>query len=221
MGLEDYIPDEWVWESWWASNEKAKEAAEKFKQQVRKASAWIKRTQKDEKKAKKQDMLLANFLVKLILNGKFDDVLELLFKLIDLGYPSNFLLGILSLIYIEVSDSIRNINNIEKIEFSYKWEEKIKFDDSNIDKQVQKRINFWVEDMIISSTNNYSNLLTNRLIKLLKKDEDNIKEFVSKIFIFFLEEINITINKKEALNISIFILSEVLKNIQTLDLEEI
>jgi hypothetical protein len=46
---------------------------------VKKASAGIKRTQKDEKKAKKQDILLANFLVQLILDRKYDNILVNLF----------------------------------------------------------------------------------------------------------------------------------------------
>lgn len=221
MSLEEYIPNEWVWESWWGSTEKVHEMSEKFKEQVRKASAWIKRTQKDEWKAKRQDMLLANFLVKIILNKKFDDVLELLFKLLDKWYSSNFLLWILSLVYIEISDKIREINNLEKINFDYFSEENIEFNDSSVDKQVKNRINFWVEDIILSSTADYSHVLTKRLIKLLDKKEDNILEFVSVVFAFFLKEINITIHKSEAQNISMFIIWEVVKKIKSLDLEEI
>lgn len=221
MGLEDYIPDEWPGESSWASAEKAREMSEKFKEQVRKASAWIKRTRKDEWKAKKQDMLLANFLVKIILNKKYDNILDLLFKLIDKWYSSNFLLWILSLIYIDISNKIRDINNLEKIIFNYFCKENIEFDDSNIDKQVKDRINFWVEDIILSSTVNYSNLLTKRLINLLEKKEDDILEFVSIVFAFFLRDINISIHKSEAQNISMFIIWEVLRKIKSLDLEEI
>ena len=218
MWLEDYIPDEWVWESGWASAEKAREAAEKFKEQVRKASAWIKRTQKDEGKAKKQDMLLANFLVKIILNKKFDDILDFLFKLIDKWYPSNFLLWILSLVYIDISDKIREMNNKESIVFDYKSPELIQFDDSKIDKQVSSRINLWIEDINLATTKDYSSIMTSRLISLLEKKEDDILLFVSKIFSFFLKEININIEKQESINISNFILSEILKNFKKLDL---
>jgi len=221
MSLDDYIPDESTSESGWASNEKATEKAEKFKEQSKKASAWIKRTQKDEKKAKKQDLLLANFLVKIILNKKFDDVLDLLFKLLDKWYPSNFLLWVLSLIYIEISDKIRLSNNLEKIEFSYINTEKIEFDDSNIDIQIKNRINFWVEDIILSVSANYSHILTKRLINLLEKKDDDILNFISKIFIFFLKEINITINKTQSDNIANFILKEVLKKIKSLNIEKI
>jgi len=221
MSLEDYIPDEGPGESGWASAEKAREAAEKFKEQVRKASAWIKRTQKDEKKAKKQDMLLANFLIKLILEKKFDDILDLLFKLIDKWYSSNFLLWILSLIYRDISNEIRKINGKENISFDYKSGAQIDFDEKNIDISVQNRINFWVEDIILSTSSDYSSLLTSRLINLLEKKQDDIIEFTSSVFTFFLKELNINIEKTESLNISNFILNEVLKNIKILELEEI
>jgi hypothetical protein len=97
----------------------------------------------------------------------------------------------------------------------------IEFDDSSININVKNRINFWVEDIILSSTSDYSHLLTSRLIKLVEKEDDNTLEFISTVFALFLKEINISIHKDEALNISKFILSEVLKKIKSLDLEEI
>ena len=221
MSLEEYTPDESVWESWWVSYDKAHEMSEKFKEQVRKASAWIKRTQKDEWKAKKQDMLLASFLVKIIISKKFDNILDLLFKLLDKWYSSNFLLGVLSLIYPEISDRIRETNNLEKINFNHKESELIEFNDSNININVKNRINFWVEDIILSSTSDYSHLLTSRLIDLIEKNDDDVLIFISTVFAFFLKEINISIHKDEAINISKFILSEVLKKIKSLNIENI
>jgi hypothetical protein len=166
-------------------------------------------------------MLLANFLVKIILNRKFDDILDLLFKLIDKWYPSNFLLWILSLVYIDISNKIRDINNIEAIVFDYKVGEQIDFNSPEVDPQVKKRINFWVEDIIFSSTADYSHLLTNRLIELLERKEDDILIFVKSVFNLFLKDINITISDLESNNILMFIIWEILKKIKSLDLEEI
>jgi len=221
MSLDDFTPDLDSSEGWWNSAESNKEQSEKFQEKAKKAWAWIQRTRKDEKKAKKWDMLLANFLVKIILNKKFDDLLDPLFKAIDLWYPSNFLLWILSLVYIDISNKIRESNWIEKIEFNYDSKEKVKFDDHAIDSRIKNRINFWVEDIILSVSVEYSNVLTKRLIKLIEIRDDTIINFVSYVFIFFLKEINVTIENKEAANISNFIISEVLKKIKKLDLENI
>ena len=58
MSVEDYgAVDEWS-ESWSQSSE----ISEKYKAAAKKAGAGIKRTQKDEKKAKKYDFLLAALL---------------------------------------------------------------------------------------------------------------------------------------------------------------
>lgn len=221
MSLEEFAPDIDSSENSWNSAESSKEISEKFKKQIKESWSWIKRTKKDEKKAKKQDMLLANFLVKIIINKKFDDLLELLFRLIDKWYPSNFLLWILSLVYIEISDKIRENNKLEKIKFNYYSKQEIKFDESIIDQEVKNRINYWVEDIILSISADYSHILTERLTNLIEKKDDEILTFISKVFIFFLNEINITISKNEADNISNFILSEVYKKIKWLDIEKI
>lgn len=220
MSLDEFTPDIDSSESGWNSAESSKEMSEKFKEQVKKAWAWIKRTRKDEKKAKKQDMLLANFLVQIIINKKFDDLLWLLFKLVDSWYPSNFLLWILSLVYIEISNKIRASSCLELIDFSYYSKEEIEFDDETVSIKVKWRINHWVEDIILSVSADYSHIMTKRLIKLLENKDDDIINFVSNVFVFFLKEINITINKTEAFNISNFILSEVLKKIKSLEVEE-
>ena len=120
MSLEEYAPDIDSWEGWWQSSEQVKEVSEKFKDSVKKGSAWIKRTQKDESKAKKHDLLLANFLVKIIINKKYDILSDDLFKSLNSGYPSNFILWILSLINMEISDKIRELSQKEKISFKKK-----------------------------------------------------------------------------------------------------
>lgn len=222
MSLDEYISDESSPESAGGSTERAKEVSEKFKEQVKKASSWIKRTKKDESKAKKQDMLLAYFLVQLILNKKYDNILELLFKLLDRWYPSNFLLWIISLIYIDISNKIREISNKELVDFKYKnlLIEK-EFDDKNIDEEIKKRINSWVEDTILASTIDYSSLITSRLIETIQKKDQEVVNFISTVFAFFLKEINITIKKSEADNISSFILWEILSKIKKLNIEKI
>ena len=218
MSLEEYIPSEWVSESWASWAEKASEVSEKFKESVKKASSWIARTRKDEKKAKKQDMLLASFLVKIILNKKYDSLLEKLFELIDLWVPSNFLLWVMSLVYIDISNEIRKNSAKKPIEFSYFSENKIEFSDLN--KDIRARITSWIEDIYDSVVIEYSSLMTKRLVDLLDKEE-KIIDFIALVFWFFLKDINIQISEKEAKNIAEFIVSEVLKNLKTLKLEKI
>ncbi len=220
MWLEDYIPSEWVSEDWWASVEQVKEVSEQYKKQAAKSAAWIKRTQKDEKKAKTYDMLLAWFLVHIIVDDRFRWILDDLIWLIHKWYPSNFILGIISLVYIDISNKIREIWNKEYIEFNYKTEIRKEFNNSTIDLEVKNRINLWIDDIVNSVSIEYSSVLTKRLIWFLESQEDIII-FISKVFMLFLNDININISLSKSQNISEFIISEVLIKLKKLKLDDI
>ena len=221
MSLEDFAPDiENSQESWWNATEKTKEVSEVFKEAVKKATARTQRVQKDEKKAKKSDFLLANFLVQIIVNKKYDILLRDLLAVRDLWYPPHFLLGILSLISIEVSHAIRDISHKKYIQFDFFEAQTTEFDDNHLNNAIKKRINEWVEDIIDIVSLEYSSVLTQRLKEIIGNDE-YIIVFTAKVFTFFLQECNITINPNKAKNIADFILQEVQKSLSRLILEEI
>lgn len=221
MSLDEYSYDIDNSESPWSSPEQVKEVSEKFKESIKKASAWIAKTQKDEKKAKKYDFLLANFLVKIIIDKKYDSVLENIFKVMDFWYSSNFILWILSLINLEVSNKIREISWKEQIIFDFRLEEIWEFDDNNMRKPIKDRINLWIEDMIDATTIDFSSIQNKRNIELLDKDWKVIIIFTAQIISFFLNEANISIKKDKAISISKFIISEVKSAMKSLKIEEI
>lgn len=221
MGLEDFSPDiessEWTWKS----SEAISEVSEKIKESSKKAAAWVKRTKQDEQKAKKYDFLLAWFLVKIIVDKKYDFILTELFKVMDDWYTSNFTLWILSLINTEISNKIRENNTKPLIVFKYEVKENVDFDNNNIDVEIKNRINYWIEDIIDSVIIDYSNIQTKKIIDLLQKDESIIFSYIANILWFFLKWLNINISKKQALSISDFIVNEVLKSIKKLKIEEV
>jgi len=220
MWLEDFIPSE----SWADAWPKSSEVSEKFKEAVKKAGAWIKRVQKDEKKARKFDLLLAAFLTQIIRNPKYDFLLEDLFKTLDSGYSSNFLLWILSLVYLPISDKIRELSSKNMIEFDYvKTFEKVNFDDNNLDESIKNRINFWLEDIIDIISIEYSSLQISQIKTLfLKREEYNqLLIFSSLVFEFFFEELNIEISQKKSQNYIDFIMQQVYTKIQTLESYEV
>lgn len=221
MSLDEYSYDIDNSDSPWSSPEQVKEISEKFKESIKKASAWIAKTQKDEKKAKKYDFLLANFLVKIIIDKKYDSVLENIFKVMDFWYSSNFILWILSLINLEVSNKIREISWKEQIIFDFRLEEIWEFDDNNMRKPIKDRINLWIEDMIDATTIDFSSIQNKRNIELLDKDWKVIIIFTAQIISFFLNKANISIKKDKAISISKFIISEVKSAMKSLKIEEI
>ncbi len=222
MWLEDFSPEidsiDSSWESW--INQSREASVEKASESAKKSAAWIARTQKDEKKAKKCDFLLASFLVKIIKDKRYDFLLDDLFACLDLNYPSNFLIWLLSLIYLPISDKIREKSKKQIIEFNYISKELKEFNDLTIDKEIQKRLNFWIEDIIDVLTIEYSSLLTQRLKKIYWKDRHLIL-LTSKIISFFFQEINITITAKKAQKFWEFILKEVYRKLLDIKIEKI
>ena len=215
MSLENYTPVESS--EWWSQST---EISEKFKESYKKSTSWIKRTRKDEKKSKKYDLLLAWFLVKIIIDKKYDWILNDLFKCSNYWYPSNFLLWILSLINNSISDNIRDISWKEKIIYNYKSENELKFDDNSLPIEVKNRINKWIEDITDVVSIEHSMITTKHLLTLFK-EKDLILNYTSIIFTFFLKESNIIINDNISQNISDFILKQIVLEIKKLKIEEI
>lgn len=203
MWLEDFTPVESA-ESWSSSAE----VSEKFKEAIKKWSAGIKRVQKDEKKAKKYDMILANFLVEIVRDGRFDILFEDIFTNISKWVSSKFILGVLSLIYSPISDKIRELAWKEKINFDFYMQERSIFSDDSIPEPVKNRINFWVEDISFSISLEPSTIVSHSLRSFLKKDEDLII-FSSKVFQFFLDKINIDIKDSKSLSYAEFIMKDI------------
>lgn len=217
MWLDDFVPSE-DFNKWSSSTE----VSEKFKEAVKKAWAWIKRVSKDEKKARKFDNILASFLVQIIKNEKYDFLLDDLFKSLDNWFSSNFLLWVLSLIYLPISDKIREISKKEIINFNYKKSFSIIEFSDDLDEEIKTRINLWVEDMIDITTIEYSSMQIKHMIELSKKDEFNyILNFSSKVFRFFFTEININISEKKSHDYVSFILEQVITKIKNINIEEI
>lgn len=219
MWLEDFIPSE----TWADAGPKSSEISEKFKESVKKSSAGIKRVQKDEKKAKKFDLLLASFLTQIIRNPKYDFLLDDLFKTLDNWYSSNFLLWILSLVYLPISDKIRELSKKELIDFQYvKTFEMVDFDD-DLDESIKKRINFWIEDITDIIGIEYSSLQIENIKKLFKQRETyhQLVVFSSVVFQFFFQELHIQISTSKSRSYIEFILWQIFQKINEIQTEEV
>jgi hypothetical protein len=76
----------------------------------------------------------------------------------------------LSLINIDISNRIREHNRKKLINFKYKADKIIAFDDKEFPKEVRTRINYWIEDIIDSVTLEYSSIQTEKIISCLEND---------------------------------------------------
>ena len=206
MSLEEFTPSEspeGSAETW--SN--SAEVSEKLKEAIKRWAAGIKRTQKDEKKAKKYDMLLAGFLVKIIIDKKYDFILSPLFSCLDKWFSSNLVLGILSLAHEEISEKIKSLSNKPYSLYEFKYSESIEFDDNIVDAQVKERINSWVEDISDIITLEYSSIQITELKKNFLSNKETLLIFTAQDTALY--------------SISEFILWEVENWIKNLEVEEI
>ena len=220
MSLEEFTPSE-VPEGWAETWSNSAEVAEKLKEAIKRWAAGMKRTQKDEKKAKKYDMLLAGFLVKIIIDKKYDFILSPLFSCLDKGFSSNLILWILSLVHEEISEKIKSLTGNPYTPYTFKYEETVEFNDSTVDAKVKQRINSWVEDITGIITLEYSSIQVNELRKKFISNKETLLIYTAQVFKFFLHNSNITIQDTALFSISEFILAEVENGIKNLEIEEI
>lgn len=218
MGLDDFIPSE-TWDTW----PKSAEISEVFKEAIKRWSAWVKRVQKDEKKARKFDNLLAWFLVELIRDKSYDFLHEWIFSSLDDWYPSNFLIWVISLIYLPISDKIRELNWKTKVLFNYEMtQELLEFNDNNLDEAIKHRINDWMDDILDIIMHDYSSIQIKKLLELHSQNQTkSIFSLTSKIFVFYFRHINIEISHRKALSYVEFILNEIFKKIKNIEIQDI
>jgi hypothetical protein len=166
-------------------------------------------------------MLLAGFLVKIIIDKKYDFILSPLFSCLDKWFSSNLVLGILSLAHEEISEKIKSLSNKPYTPYEFKYKETHEFNDSQVTPQVQERINSWVEDITDIITLEYSSIQVVELKKNFIANKDTILQYTANVFKFFLHNSNITIQDTALYSISEFILWEVENWIKNLEVEEI
>jgi hypothetical protein len=160
-------------------------------------------------------------LVKIIIDKKYDSLLDSLFWCLNIWFWSNILLWILSLNHEEISEKIRTYSWKEYTIFNFKYENAVTFDDASVNDKVKQRINSWVEDISDIISIDYSHIQIWELKHQLISQNVKITDFTKKVLIFFLSDINITIWESQAEWIAEFVISEIQGNLKKLPLEEI
>lgn len=195
------------------------EVSEKEKKKAAEAKAWQQRVRKDEKKAHDMNDLLAGFLLKILRDKKYDFVVEHIVDALSYGVPSNFILWVISIIFPEISDKVREFKWKELVNFEYYSDERISFSDSALPEEVKQRINSYIEDVVDITTHNPSSVITEILLDSLNSDV--VKNYFSEIFSVFFNSINVSISKWEISSFVNYVLSEIKANLNDLNVEKI
>lgn len=233
------LSDDLDYSDWWheQTREQSREQGEK-KWDSSKWMAWIKKTRKDEKKAKKDDDFLYETIIDLIKNKDFDILIPLIVDMFKYGIPSNLILGGVSLVFSEATYIIRTnyqpwvtkmiLDKTKAKAFNNsigytKTIDIIEFDDNNINEAIKNRINIWIEDIMSVISFDPSSIMTEKCKNLIKEKESRkiIVNFLSWVFVFFLFALNISISKDRAFLYSDFILEEVYKKLISIDTDSI
>jgi len=210
MWVNDFHWDiDWTDESWISMWNVSEQISEAYKEEVKKGDKKAKKSRKDEKKAKQHDMLLAKFLVKILIDKSYDKLLPSLFKAFDSGVPSNLILWIMSLVYIDISHSIRQSVWKPSVSFNFTIQETLNFSGDNLPQEVKNRINAWVEDVHSVISFNPSKVYTQRVFESIK-DSQELYSFAVNVFIYFLSETNIYIKPKIAQEYVWFIFQKII-----------
>ena len=77
------------------------------KEKSSKAMAGIQRTRKDEKKAQRDDYILARILEYFVKDRQYATIVDALVPIIDKGFSSNLIIGIISLVFTPAATLIR------------------------------------------------------------------------------------------------------------------
>lgn len=114
-------------------------------------------------------------------------------------------------------DRIRAQARAFKADFSYdKTEERVVFDDNDIDAAVKKRINEWIEDIIRIMTHDPSSIVTKRFLQSMESDpyRGATLEYITQVLICFLDGINLEIGKGKAVLYGRFIVGEIITKLR-------
>lgn len=205
----------------------AEQQSEKQREKAAKAIAGIKRTQKDEGKARRDDDFLYECLRKIISSKRYDELIPHIFPLFSAEIPSNFIIGAFSLVYKPASDIIRknytrSPKDVQYIDFVYTPSmTPIEFDENSLDPTIRTRINAWVEDIFAVIGYDPSVILTEKFLHIAStKARKDVVHFMSAVLIFFLGSIHINISEEKSRLYAEFILGEVRKNLEWLKLEK-
>lgn len=200
-------------------SEKAREQASS------KALAGIARTRRDESKGRKASDLLTAMLVALLRDPRFDPLIEGIMGLLRLNLPAPYVVGLLSLVSLEASSSIRRTYDpsLKLLDRDPPAEpEKVAFDPDRLRPDFKSRINEWISDVFLVATKDPSFVLTDKFLSEISSPK--LREaFVAaseSVLVFFFKTKNVDVPAHEARALSAFLLKELETRISKIERKE-
>lgn len=223
MGLDsgDFSPDAEA-----GLGQASEQVSEKAREQASsKTLAGIARTRKDESKGRKASDLLTSMLVALLRDARFDPLIEPVMGLLRLNLPAPYVVGLLSLVSLEASSSIRRAYDpsLKLLKSEPAPEaERVDFDPNRLRADFRDRINEWIADVFLVATKDPSYVLTDKFLSEISSPK--LREaFVlasEAVLTFFFKTKNVDVPQSEARSLSAFLLKELETRISKIERTE-
>lgn len=191
----------------------ASEDAEQSREQAAAALAGLKRTQKDEKKAKKYDSFLIDIISEILQNHVYDHIIAQIVPLLEKRISSNMLASVLILLKWSYIERARAFCEMEpRVYPDYRAPaDPIEYSD-DLDEALKSMINIWFETFGILLVYEVSQTELSRTQEIFDGEaKEQLVACVAHVFGHFLYDHKIHINNKRALRYARFIVDQMHK----------
>lgn len=215
MGIDEF----WLLDDSAESGSSSVEISETDKQTSEQSRAWQKRVKKDEKKSQDKDNRLYNYLIELLKDPSYDFIVDDIIKALYSWLPSFYILGVMSLLHMPISNDFRNDLWKEFIDFDYFPKEEFDFSSNDLDPKIRKRLTDMVDDILIISKFEPSSVMVWKFMN--QKNHNMTIKFLSSVLAVFLSSVRVKFTDIQISSFSSFIIWEIEKEIVKMDLSEV
>lgn len=205
----------WLWN-------KVAEQSEQQREEAASAIAWIARTQKDEKKAAKYDILLSELVKKLLQNSVYDHIINQLVPLLNSRCPSHILLGYLLILSDEYLLIVRKELWLKQVSIPLhtKNGEKKPYTEP-LDADFTLHLNIWIETLKWCITLDPSQTATKKIQEMINTTyEEWLIKLSAHVLAHFLYDWCITIEPADAAKLARWITNKMLSLVQWMQVED-
>lgn len=215
MGIDEF----WLLDDSAESGSSSVEISETDKQASEQSRAWQKRVKKDEKKSQDKDNRLYNYLIELLKDPSYDFIVDDIIKALYSWLPSFYILGVMSLLHMPISNDFRNDLWKEFIDFDYFPKEEFDFSSNDLDPKIRKRLTDMVDDILIISKFEPSSVMVWKFMN--QKNHNMTIKFLSSVLSVFLTSVRVKFTDIQISSFSSFIIWEIEKEIVKMHLSEV
>lgn len=205
------------------SPETSREKSEKASEQAKKAAKRLMQTRADEKKAQKSDAELFRILQSFIQDNTYSTLLDAIVWLLQNNISSNFIIGIVSLVYplaetYIIEQQKMHLTDQDRMLFDWRKYTQIMgtpFHDDILDLAVRKRITDWIDDMTFILTKEASLIKIQEMLpeNTLAEQKKSIHDACISVFIFFFSKLNIAMTLLQAETYIQFIIDRIYRQL--------